>query len=135
MEWPDEIEGVPADRGAASGPRLGRLVGRSPAMLRLYDAVQRVASTDANVLITGETGTGKELVAGEIHRLSSRAKGPCIKVNVPALTETILESELFGHVRGLFTGALSDRVGRFEAAHRGTLFLDEIGDMKMHLQV
>jgi two-component system response regulator HydG len=126
---------VSSDRAAATALGLGRLVGRSPAMLRLYDAIRRAAATDANVLVTGETGTGKELVAAEIHRLSARASGPCVKVNVPALTETILESELFGHVRGAFTGALTDRIGRFEAASGGTLFLDEIGDMKMHLQV
>jgi transcriptional regulator with PAS, ATPase and Fis domain len=117
------------------GYRLGKLVGKSRCMRRLHEAIRLVAATDANVLVTGETGTGKELIATEIHRLSARASGPCVRVNVPALPETLLESELFGHVAGAFTGALTERKGRFEAAHGGTIFLDEIGDMKMSLQV
>jgi DNA-binding NtrC family response regulator len=103
------------------------MVGRAPAMRALYDRIGRVAPTDTTVLATGETGVGKELVARGVHALSQRAKGPFVAVNCAALAEGVLESELFGHVRGAFTGAVRDRLGVFEAAHGGTLFLDEIG--------
>ena len=107
----------------------GGLIGRSQAMQRVLDAVASVAPTDATVLITGETGTGKELVANAVHELSPRHHAPFIAVNCAALAEGVLESELFGHVRGAFTGALKDRRGLFESAGGGTIFLDEIGDV------
>jgi DNA-binding NtrC family response regulator len=110
------------------------LVGRSPAMLDVYRAVRQVAPTEATVLISGETGTGKELVARAIHELSPRRAHPFVAVNCAALAEGVLESELFGHVRGAFTGAVADRVGLFRAADGGTLFLDEIGDVSLAVQ-
>jgi two-component system response regulator AtoC len=110
------------------------LVGSSPALLEAFKAVGRVAPTPATVLVTGESGTGKELVARAIHRLSGRAGGPFVAVNCAAIPEDLLESELFGHERGAFTGAIARKAGRFERAHGGTLFLDEIGDMSLVLQ-
>ena len=109
-------------------------VGDSPVMRRVYEAVQKVAGTEASVLILGENGTGKELVARALHRASARAGGVFISVDMGAITETLFESELFGHVKGAFTDAKSDRAGRFEAASGGTLFLDEIGNLSMPLQ-
>jgi len=105
-----------------------RIIGNSPALRTAVDLAKRVAPTRSTVLITGETGTGKELIAGLIHRASPRAQGPLVKVNCAALPETLLESELFGHERGAFTGADRQRIGRFEEANGGTLFLDEVGD-------
>jgi DNA-binding NtrC family response regulator len=110
------------------------LIGRTPAMLQVFKTIGRVATTDEPVLIVGESGTGKELVANAIHRSSKRADKPFVKVNSAALSPTLLESELFGHERGAFTGAIVQRVGRFEQAHGGTLFLDEIGDLEIDLQ-
>jgi two-component system, NtrC family, response regulator HydG len=117
-----------------SAPNPGGLVGRSAPMRALIDRMQRVAVTETTVLITGETGTGKELVARGVHALSPRAKKPFLAVNCSALAEGLLESELFGHVRGAFTSAARDRAGVFEAADGGTLFLDEIGTTTPALQ-
>jgi transcriptional regulator with PAS, ATPase and Fis domain len=104
-------------------------------MEEVYRITRRVAKSHASVLLLGETGTGKELIASAIHLLSSRSSNPFIKVNCGALSESLLESELFGHVRGAFTGAVNNRTGRFEAAHTGTIFLDEINSTTLHLQV
>jgi two-component system nitrogen regulation response regulator GlnG len=111
-----------------------RLVGRSPELLEIFKTVGRVAGRDVSVLITGESGTGKELVAQAIHAASPRAEGPFLAVNTAAIPRDLLESELFGHERGSFTGAVESRVGRFREASGGTLFLDEIGDMPVDLQ-
>ncbi len=110
------------------------IIGNSPAMQEVYKTIGRVARSDATVLITGETGTGKELVATVLHRSSSYRSGPLIKVNCAALPETLLESELFGHEKGAFTGALNQRKGRFEMANKGTIFLDEVGEMTLSTQ-
>ncbi len=115
--------------------RFGEIIGSCDAMREVFRRIEKVATTDISVLITGETGTGKELVAREIHRCSERAKGPFIDINCGAIPENLLESELFGHVRGAFTGATSTRQGRFQAAQGGTLFLDEIGELPVSLQV
>jgi two-component system, NtrC family, response regulator AtoC len=111
-----------------------RIVGRSPKMLEVYKTIGRVARSEATVLITGETGTGKELVAETLHANSNYRTGPMIKVACAALPETLLESELFGHEKGSFTGAMVQRKGRFELAHKGTIFLDEIGEMSLGTQ-
>jgi two-component system, NtrC family, response regulator AtoC len=111
-----------------------RMIGRSPAMSQIYKTIGRVAASDATVLITGETGTGKELVANIIHQNSARRQGPLIKVNCAALPETLIESELFGHEKGAFTGAVAQRKGRFEQAHKGTIFLDEVGEITLPVQ-
>lgn len=111
-----------------------RVVGRSPKMLDIYKTIGRVAGSDTTVLVTGETGTGKELVAEVIHANSVNRNGPLIKVACAALPETLLESELFGHEKGSFTSAYTQRKGRFELAHRGTIFLDEIGEMSLGTQ-
>ncbi len=110
------------------------IIGSSAAMQALYSKIRKVAPTDSNVLIQGESGTGKELVARAIHNLSNRAKAPMISVNCAAIPETLIESELFGHEKGAFTGAVSARTGLVEAAHGGTLFLDEIGELPLEAQ-
>jgi len=110
------------------------MVGASPAMARLFERCDRVAPTDVTVLIQGESGTGKELVAQALHRRSSRAQGPFVPINCAAVAATLQESELFGHIRGAFTGAHKDRKGRFEQAHGGTLFLDEVAELSADLQ-
>ncbi|HIG10449.1 MAG TPA: sigma-54-dependent Fis family transcriptional regulator [Planctomycetes bacterium] len=114
---------------------LGQLKSRSPLMKRVFDTVRTIADTRATVLIQGESGTGKTILARSIHRHSSRAAHPFVEVNCGALPDNLLESELFGHVRGAFTGAIKDRSGKFEVAHTGTIFLDEIGCASMDLQV
>ena len=111
------------------------LLGKSIPMQRLFEHIRNAAASEAPVLILGESGSGKNLVAQAIHKLSRRKGGPFIQMNCAALNEQLLESELFGHRKGSFTGALSDRIGRFEAAHDGVIFLDEIGDMPMTMQV
>ncbi|MBI1388252.1 MAG: response regulator [bacterium] len=112
----------------------GRLLGRSPAMQRIFHMIEQVAPTSSTVLITGETGTGKDQVAREIHEQSRRNNKPLIKVDCASLPESLLESELFGHIKGSFTGAIKDRKGRFEMADGGTIFLDEIGEMSASAQ-
>jgi two-component system, NtrC family, response regulator AtoC len=111
-----------------------RIVGNSPAMQEVYKTVGKVAKADATVLITGESGTGKELVAEALHYNSNRRSGPIVKVSCAALPETLLEAELFGHEKGSFTGAMTQRRGRFEMADKGTIFLDEIGEMSLPMQ-
>ncbi len=120
---------------AENGPPIPNLIGSGPAMQHCYRLVRQVAQSNASVLLLGETGTGKELIAKATHRLSPRGSGPFIRVNCGALHENLLESELFGHVRGAFTGAVDNRTGRFEAAHTGTVFLDEINSTTPKLQV
>jgi two-component system response regulator HydG len=110
------------------------LLGESEAMQQIFYKIEKIAPTDANILILGENGTGKDLIAKAIHQQSLRANNPFIKVDVGALTETLFESELFGHKKGAFTDAREERIGRFEAANGGTLFLDEIGNIPLHLQ-
>ena len=118
-----------------TGPPIPGIIGSSPAMEEAYRVTRRVARSNASVLLLGETGTGKELIASAIHQLSNRASGPFVRVNCGALSESLLESELFGHVHGAFTGAIKNRTGRFEAAHTGTIFLDEINSTSRMLQV
>jgi two-component system, NtrC family, response regulator HydG len=113
---------------------LANLVGESPAMRALFDLIERVADAEVPILLSGETGTGKGLVARALHALSRRAAGPFVTVNCAALPENLLESELFGHVKGAFTGAVSQRSGLFEEAQGGTLFLDELGEVDISLQ-
>ena len=115
--------------------RFGDIIGSCPSLQEVFRRVEKVAAADINVLITGETGTGKELFARELHRRSNRVEGPFVVVNCGAIPENLMESELFGHVRGAFTGAISTRQGSFQAADGGTLFLDEIGEMPLALQV
>ncbi|HEY6048391.1 MAG TPA: sigma-54 dependent transcriptional regulator [Sphingomicrobium sp.] len=117
----------------ASAPETP-LLGSSPAMERVRTLIDRAAPTDANVLILGENGTGKEIVAREIHRLSRRADQPMVSIDLGATSESLFESELFGHVKGAFTGAAGERIGRLKAADKSTLFLDEIGNLPLHLQ-
>jgi two-component system NtrC family response regulator len=114
---------------------LDNIIGASSKMKRIYDMVARVAKSDSTVLLQGESGTGKELIARAIHFNSSRAKKPFITINCSAIPENLMESELFGHVKGAFTGAVKDKAGKFEAADGGTIFLDEIGDIRKDLQV
>jgi DNA-binding NtrC family response regulator len=117
-----------------SGARIGGIVGESEALQAVLQQIELVADTDATVLLTGESGTGKELVARAIHERSHRRKAPLVRVNCAAIPESLFESELFGYVRGSFTGALSDRAGRFEAAQGGTLMLDEVGEVPLAMQ-
>src|SRR5881398_3740485 len=121
-------------KGLLDAPLPG-VIGDSSAMREVYRLTRLVAPTRASVLLVGETGTGKELIARSIHKLSPRADGPYVRVNCGALSESLLESELFGHIKGAFTGAIDNKTGRFEAAHGGTIFLDEISSMSAKLQV
>jgi len=130
----DEVRSLRRAVGRAVAPGGDRLVGTSPALLEIFKTVGKVAPRNVPVLITGESGTGKELVAHAIHAASDRANGPFIVVNAAAIPRELLESELFGHERGAFTGAIASRAGRFREASGGTLFLDEIGDMPVDLQ-
>lgn len=114
---------------------FSKIIGNSPAFVRVIDLITKVAPTRSTVLLSGESGTGKEIIAEAIHFASPRGEGPLVKINCGALTETLLESELFGHEKGAFTGAYQQRMGRFEMANGGTLFLDEIGEMSMGMQV
>jgi len=115
--------------------RFGDIIGSCASMMEVFRKVQKVSPTDISVLITGETGTGKELIAREIHNRSARASGPFVVINCGAIPENLMESELFGHVRGAFTGAVATREGKFQSANKGTLFLDEIGELPVALQV
>jgi transcriptional regulator with GAF, ATPase, and Fis domain len=122
-------------RSKLESQQYGEIVGACPGMREVFKRVDKIAPTDISVLIIGETGTGKELIARELHRRSPRSKGPFISINCGAIPENLLESELFGHVKGAFTGAVATRGGKFQAANDGTLFLDEIAEMPLHLQV
>jgi transcriptional regulator with PAS, ATPase and Fis domain len=122
-------------RLSASKRGIGRLIGKNRLMQQVYDNIRLASDSEATILLLGETGTGKELAAEAIHLESRRKNGPLVKVNCSALSENLLESELFGHVRGAFTGAVKDKVGRFEMADGGTIFLDEIGDISPLIQV
>ena len=131
------VEGVNTVRSGEKGPaesRFDQIIGNSPALEFVLSEVERVAPTDSTVLVLGETGTGKELIARAVHNLSARCGRPFIKLNCAAIPFDLLESELFGHEKGAFTGAYAQKTGRFEMAHTGTLFLDEIGDMPLALQ-
>jgi formate hydrogenlyase transcriptional activator len=130
-----EAENIALKTVLGQAPWFEEIVGNSSGLRHALESVEQVAATDATVLITGETGTGKELIARAIHRRSPRAHGPMVKVNCAAIPEALLASELFGHERGAFTGALERRKGRFEQAHGGTLFLDEVGEMPPDTQV
>ncbi len=135
----NQAAGTPAaPRGAEKADKAATgeigIIGSSPAMLELYSKIRKVAPTDSNVLVQGESGTGKELVARALHNLSKRAKAPLISVNCAAIPETLIESELFGHEKGAFTGASASRAGLVEAADGGTLFLDEIGELPLEAQ-
>jgi formate hydrogenlyase transcriptional activator len=130
-----EAENISLREQLGQAPWFEEILAHSAELKRALDTVEQVATTDATVLITGETGTGKELIARAIHRRSPRARGPLVKVNCAAIPPTLLASELFGHERGAFSGAVERRKGRFEQAHGGTLFLDEIGELPQEMQV
>lgn len=130
----NQLESTKAALNRDIDSAIGELVGESAAMQSVYETIKKVAATDANVLILGENGTGKELVARAIHKLSHRNKQNFVKVDLGALSSTLFESELFGHVKGAFTDAKEDQIGRFEMAHEGTLFLDEIGNISLAQQ-
>jgi formate hydrogenlyase transcriptional activator len=134
--YPDSIKGesILVEKLFARQTNFAEIVGESNSLTKLLQSIETVAPTDASVLIMGETGTGKELIARAVHRLSRRGNRAFVKMNCAAIPATLLEAELFGHERGAFTGATGTRIGRFELAHQGTLFLDEIGDMPLELQ-
>src|SRR5947199_124528 len=130
-----QVENDALIKGQRARGQLGNIVGRSDRMQSVYQMIETVAQVQSTVLITGESGTGKELVARAIHDLGPRAQKPFVSINCGAFTETLLESELFGYVKGSFTGANTNRKGLFEAANTGTIFLDEIGEMSSAMQV
>jgi len=134
FEIDDATSTVALDNDELRGRGLPPIIGKSAALRRVLDMARVVAPTDATVLINGETGTGKELIAEAIHQCSNRSNGPFVKVNCAAIPAGLLESELFGHERGAYTGAFTRTMGRFERANKGTLFLDEIGDLPLELQ-
>jgi two-component system, NtrC family, response regulator HydG len=134
-EWQRTESRAGTDRYEHSAPGLGKVVGASPIMRELFARIERIAPTDVSILITGESGTGKELVAETIHSLSGRTESPFIAVNCGAIPPTLVESELFGHERGSFTGAIRSQAGYFERAGNGTLFLDETAEMPLEMQV
>lgn len=129
-----ELEDKTSNLNSLINQSGGEIIGQSPKMIELLKIVDKVAKTDANVLLLGENGTGKELIARRIHNLSQRFQNPLVTVDMGSLTDTLFESELFGHTKGAFTGATSDRVGRFQVANEGTLFLDEIGNIPIIMQ-
>jgi len=131
----DETRLESLERDLKKRSNFEHIIGQSAVMQQVYELIENLAEVDTTVLVTGESGTGKELVAEALHCRSPRRNGPLIKVNCAALPENLLESELFGHLRGAFTGAIKDKAGRFQLAHRGTIFLDEIGDISPALQV
>jgi len=135
LEVLEDIRQLKASEMNGHAYSFGGLIGRSSKMEQLWQIMPIIAQTDSSVLITGETGTGKDLAAEAIHQASNRARGPFIKINCGALPETLLESELFGHARGAFTGAVSDKPGRIRMGHKGTVYLTEIGDLPLSLQV
>jgi transcriptional regulator with GAF, ATPase, and Fis domain len=122
-------------KGELIDKRFGEIIGACASMTEVFRKLTKVAATDISVLVTGETGTGKELIAREIHRRSTRVNGPFVTVNCGAIPENLMESEMFGHVRGAFTGAIATRAGKFQQASGGTLFLDEVGELTPQLQV
>ena len=130
----DEVKRLRSALEESRTHRFGEVIGASPAMRRLFGLMDQIVDSDASVLITGETGTGKEVIARALHLRGARRQAPFVAINCAAVPEALLESELFGHVRGAFTGAASDRKGLFVVAHRGTVFLDEIGEMPLAMQ-
>jgi two-component system, NtrC family, response regulator HydG len=134
MVFRDETRLVGLERELKEHKQFHRLVGRCAKMQKVYSLIEALASAQTTVLITGETGTGKELVAEALHSEGERSSKPLVKVNCSALPETLLESELFGHVKGAFTGAVQERIGRFQKGHGGTIFLDEVGDLSPKIQ-
>ena len=122
-------------RAQSAAPSISSMIGSSAQMQEIFKIIQKIAMSPSTVLISGESGTGKELVAWEIHRGSDRAEKPFIKINCAAIPSTLIESELFGHEKGAFTGAVSTKPGRFELANEGTLFLDEVAEMPLEMQV
>ncbi len=129
------IENIYLKKELGSKYHFGNLIGSAPSMIKIYDLIQRVSQTRTNILITGESGTGKELVAKAIHYNGPLKDKPFVTVNCGAIPENLIESELFGHKKGSFTGAISDKLGLFEVANNGTIFLDEIGELQHHVQV
>jgi len=134
MEHVNSVRSSEPSEQCSSERRFEEIIGNSPALEFVLSQVERVAPTDSTVLILGETGTGKELIARAVHNISPRCGRPFVKLNCAAIPFDLLESELFGHERGAFTGAFAQKIGRFEMADKGTLFLDEIGDIPLALQ-